>query len=173
MPGPSCRRTPANGNPLEADAYRLAFADPEFLLRRETRGIRFQLEMLKPDLGQAERAFENTMVVFGSARFRDPDDAGPHLAAAQASGDADAIAGPNAACATPATTSRLASSPAWWPPTAAPAPERRSTLHLHRRRPRHHGSRQPRRARRGRAERGPEHRAAARAAANRLHHAVA
>ena len=39
------------GNALQADAYRLAFADPEFLLRRETRGIRFQLELLKPDLG--------------------------------------------------------------------------------------------------------------------------
>ena len=37
-----------SGNPLEADAYRLAFADPEFLLRREVRGIRMQLEMLKP-----------------------------------------------------------------------------------------------------------------------------
>ena len=40
------------GTPLEANAYRLAFADPEFLLRRETRGIRFQLEMLKPDMEQ-------------------------------------------------------------------------------------------------------------------------
>ncbi len=43
-----------NGNALQADAYRLAFADPEFLLRRETRGIRFQLEMLKPDLAQQQ-----------------------------------------------------------------------------------------------------------------------
>ncbi len=40
-----------HGEPLQPDAYRLAFADPEFLLRRETRGIRFQLELLKPDLG--------------------------------------------------------------------------------------------------------------------------
>lgn len=39
---------------LEADANRLAFADPEFLMRRETRGIRFQLEMLKPELSQAQ-----------------------------------------------------------------------------------------------------------------------
>ena len=39
---------------LEPQAGRLAFADPEFLLRRETRGIRFQLEMLKPDLAQTE-----------------------------------------------------------------------------------------------------------------------
>ena len=63
------------GNPLQADAYRLAFADPEFLLRRETRGIRFQLEMLKPDLDQAEQGIENTVVVFGSARFPAPEDA--------------------------------------------------------------------------------------------------
>ena len=35
-----------NGNPLLADSNRMAFADPEFLFRRETRGIRFQLEML-------------------------------------------------------------------------------------------------------------------------------
>jgi uncharacterized protein (TIGR00730 family) len=80
------------GNPLEGDAYRLAFADPEFLLRRETRGIRFQLEMLKPDLGQHAQGVENTIVVFGSARFPDRDTAEVELAAAQASGDASAMA---------------------------------------------------------------------------------
>ena len=72
----------ANGNPLHADAYRLAFADPEFLFRRETRGIRFQLEMLKPDLGQAEQGIENTVVVYGSARFVAPDEADTPLAEA-------------------------------------------------------------------------------------------
>jgi len=80
------------GNPLEADAYRLAFADPEFLLRRETRGIRFQLEMLKPDLDQAEQGIENTVVVFGSARFPAPETANESLRLAQLSGDADALA---------------------------------------------------------------------------------
>ena len=79
------------GNPLQADAYRLAFADPEFLLRRETRGIRFQLEMLKPDLEQASRGIHNTVVVFGSARFKAPDDAEGDLAQAQRGGDAQAI----------------------------------------------------------------------------------
>jgi uncharacterized protein (TIGR00730 family) len=79
------------GNPLEADAYRLAFADPEFLLRRETRGIRFQLEMLKPDLDQAEQGIENTIVVFGSARFPAPEDAEKSMQAAQLSGDAAAL----------------------------------------------------------------------------------
>ena len=81
----------ALGNPLEADAYRLAFSDPEFLLRRETRGIRFQLEMLKPDLDQAEQGIENTIVIFGSARFLSPEDAQTHLQQAQLSGDAEAL----------------------------------------------------------------------------------
>ena len=79
------------GNPLTADAYRLAFADPEFLLRRETRGIRFQLELLKPDLEQASRGIHNTIVVFGSARFRSPEDAQHELEHAQRGGDAQAI----------------------------------------------------------------------------------
>ena len=76
------------GLPLEPDASRLAFADPEFLLRRETRGIRFQLEMLKPDLEQQAHGIENTIVVFGSARFRSEEESSAMVAAAQATGDA-------------------------------------------------------------------------------------
>jgi uncharacterized protein (TIGR00730 family) len=81
----------SKGNLLAADAYRLAFSDPEFLLRRETRGIRMQLEMLKPDLDQAALGIESTVVVFGSARFAAPEDAAQALALAQASGDAAAL----------------------------------------------------------------------------------
>ena len=81
-----------NGNPLLADSNRMAFADPEFLFRRETRGIRFQLEMLKPDLGQAQQGIENTVVVYGSARFAAPDEAAQQLADAQARGDTHLIA---------------------------------------------------------------------------------
>jgi uncharacterized protein (TIGR00730 family) len=77
---------------LERDAQRLAFADPEFLTRRDTRGIRFQLEMLKPDLGQAEAGIENTIVVFGGARFLSPELATQALQEAQKGGDAKAIA---------------------------------------------------------------------------------
>ena len=77
---------------LEPEAHRLAFADPEFLLRRETRGIRFQLEMLKPDLAQTEAKIEHTVVVFGSARFVDTTSAQALLSAAQQSGHAQAIA---------------------------------------------------------------------------------
>lgn len=80
------------GHALEADAYRLAFSDPEFLLRRETRGIRFQLEMLKPDLDLAEQGIDNTIVVFGSARFLSPQDAQTSLERAESSQNAADIA---------------------------------------------------------------------------------
>jgi uncharacterized protein (TIGR00730 family) len=73
---------------LQAEAYRLAFSDTEFLLRRETRGIRIQLEMLKPDLDQTAQGVNDTVVVFGSARFVSPEDAHTLLEHAQASGDA-------------------------------------------------------------------------------------
>ncbi len=82
----------ANENTMKRDSYRLAFADPEFLSRRETRSIRFQLEMLKPDLELAEQNINHTVVVFGSARFLPPEDAAEKLQAAQALGDAKAIA---------------------------------------------------------------------------------
>ncbi|MDU7589295.1 MAG: LOG family protein, partial [Acidovorax sp.] len=80
------------GNPLHADSYRLAFADPEFMLRRETRGIRFQLELMKPDLGLTAQGIEHTVVVYGSARFISPEAAEQQLADARASGDTERIA---------------------------------------------------------------------------------
>jgi hypothetical protein len=80
------------GYTLHPDAYRLAFADPEFLLRRETRGLRMQLEMLKPEVDQHAQGIENTIVVFGSARFAPPEQAEKALAAAQAGSDAAALA---------------------------------------------------------------------------------
>ena len=87
----------ASGNPLHADAYRLAFADPEFLFRRETRGIRFQLEMLKPDLAQQQLGIDNTVVVYGSARVLEASMAQEQLVAAEASGDTQTIARARAA----------------------------------------------------------------------------
>lgn len=81
-----------NGHVLQQDAYRLAFADPEFLLRRETRSIRFQLEMLKPEIEMQEHGIDHTVVVFGSARFKSQEDSDKALEAAKQSGDAAAIA---------------------------------------------------------------------------------
>ena len=78
--------------PLRPDSNRLAFADPEFLLRRETRAVRIQLEMLKPELDQQEQGVEHTVVVFGSARFPAPEQASAALQLAEESGDAAALA---------------------------------------------------------------------------------
>jgi uncharacterized protein (TIGR00730 family) len=79
------------GYALNPDAYRLAFADPEFLLRRETRGLRMQLEMLKPESDQQAQGIENTIVVFGSARFPAPEQANEALVSAKKSDDSAAI----------------------------------------------------------------------------------
>lgn len=82
----------SDGGPLVPDSRRLAFTDPEFLLRRETRGIRFQLEMLKPDLAQQAQGIENTVVVYGSARFVEPQVAQTALAQAREADSAAAVA---------------------------------------------------------------------------------
>ena len=79
------------GIPLRPNAYRLAFADPEFMARRETRGIRIQLELLKPDVDQQDQGIDNTVVVFGSARFSSPETAQRMLDEAHQSGDSVAL----------------------------------------------------------------------------------
>lgn len=55
-----------------APAYRLAFADNDFLCRDELRGLRMQLEMLKPEMILAEKGIESTIVMFGGARIPEP-----------------------------------------------------------------------------------------------------
>ncbi len=56
-------------------AYRLAFADNDFMLRDELRPVRLQLELLKPDLLMNERGINSTIVMFGGARIPRPEDA--------------------------------------------------------------------------------------------------
>ncbi|MGR3321723.1 MAG: LOG family protein [Pseudooceanicola sp.] len=55
-----------------APAYRLAFADDEFLCRDELRPVRLQLELLKPQMVMDERGVESTVVLFGGARIPAP-----------------------------------------------------------------------------------------------------
>jgi len=57
----------------ESDAYKLAFQDTEFLLRDDLRPVRFQLELLKPELLLNEAKIGSTMVFYGSARIPAPD----------------------------------------------------------------------------------------------------
>ena len=54
-------------------AYRLAFQDTEFLLREDLRPVRFQLELLKPQLLMDEARIESTFVFYGSARIPEPE----------------------------------------------------------------------------------------------------
>lgn len=51
------------------DSYKFAFDDEAFLARRETMGIRFQLELLKPEVLLKEQGIDHTITVFGSTRF--------------------------------------------------------------------------------------------------------
>lgn len=55
-----------------SDAYRLAFQDKEFLLREDLRPVRFQLELLKPELLMNEAKIGSTFVFYGSARIPEP-----------------------------------------------------------------------------------------------------
>ena len=77
---------------LQPNSLRLAFADPEFMLRPEARGIRLQMELLKPDLVQNEAGIHQTVVVFGSARFVSEESAQALMVQAQQTGDSDMIA---------------------------------------------------------------------------------
>lgn len=56
----------------EHPAYRLAFQDSDFLLRDELRPVRFQLELMKPELLLAQAGIASTFVFYGSARIPGP-----------------------------------------------------------------------------------------------------
>ncbi len=66
----------------ESAAYKLAFQDTEFLLRQDLRPVRFQLELLKPELLLDEAKVGSTIVFYGSARIPDPAEADALVAAA-------------------------------------------------------------------------------------------
>jgi len=59
----------------EHPAYRLAFQDNEFLLREDLRPVRFQLELLKPELLLDEADIGSTFIFYGSARIPEPSKA--------------------------------------------------------------------------------------------------
>ena len=63
-------------------AYKLAFQDTDFLLREDLRPVRFQLELLKPELLLDEAKIESMLVIYGSARIPEPAEADALEAAA-------------------------------------------------------------------------------------------
>jgi len=73
------KQTPQTAHP----AYKLAFQDKEFLLREELRPVRFQLELLKPEMILDEAGVGSTMVMYGSARIPPPEAADEALAGAK------------------------------------------------------------------------------------------
>jgi len=66
----------------ESESYKLAFQDNEFLLREDLRPVRFQLELLKPELLLNEANIGSTFVFYGSARIPAPNKADALVAAA-------------------------------------------------------------------------------------------
>lgn len=70
--------TPQTDHP----AYKLAFRDTDFLLRDELRPVRFQLELLKPEMLLDEAGVGSTLVMYGSARIPAPEAAGDLVAEA-------------------------------------------------------------------------------------------
>jgi uncharacterized protein (TIGR00730 family) len=57
----------------QSASYKLAFQDNEFLLREELRPVRFQLELMKPEMLLDEAGISSTLVIYGSARIPAPD----------------------------------------------------------------------------------------------------
>ena len=78
----SARHVPSSPQ-TESEAYKLAFQDTDFLLRPDLRPVRFQLELLKPELLMNEANIGSTFVFYGSARIPEPAKAEALLAAAQ------------------------------------------------------------------------------------------
>jgi len=73
-PKPTRELLPAQKDALlrkirESHAYLKAYADMDFMGRKDLRAVRLQLELLKPELILREHKIRSTIVVFGSARI--------------------------------------------------------------------------------------------------------
>ena len=66
-----------------SESFKLAFNDPEFMLRDELRPVRLQLEIMKPEIIQQELGINSTVVMFGGARIPDPETAVKRLQEAE------------------------------------------------------------------------------------------
>ncbi|WP_201335730.1 MULTISPECIES: TIGR00730 family Rossman fold protein [unclassified Nitratiruptor] len=57
---------------FNSPSYKLAMEDVEFLMSDDTRGVRLELDYLKPELMMKKYGIKHTIVVFGSARIKEP-----------------------------------------------------------------------------------------------------
>jgi uncharacterized protein (TIGR00730 family) len=69
---------------VRSPSYRLANADADFLEGSDTRGLRLQMEYLKPELLLRKQEIAQTIVIFGSTRICEPSVARRRLEAARA-----------------------------------------------------------------------------------------
>ncbi len=69
---------------MESPGYRQADQDIDFLNQDETRGIRLQIDYLKPQLLLEQHGINHTIVAFGSTRIVEPGAAKRKLAALEA-----------------------------------------------------------------------------------------
>lgn len=92
-PLPHCSPKPASEDPdapariqalLAAPSYRIANEDPDFLASASARGLRLQMDYLKPEELLRAHGIERTVVVFGSARICEPAGARDRAEAARA-----------------------------------------------------------------------------------------
>ena len=60
---------------LESPNFRIASEDPDFLASDAARGLRLQMDYLKPELALRAHGVKRTIVVFGSARICEPAEA--------------------------------------------------------------------------------------------------
>ena len=65
---------------MASPGYRQADRDVAFLNQDETRGVRLQIDYLKPELLLQKHGVEHTIVVFGSTRLHEPDPETPRTA---------------------------------------------------------------------------------------------
>ncbi len=92
---------------LRSDSYRRSDEDIDFLHADETRGVRLQIEYLKPQLRLDQYGIENTIVVFGSTRLVEPGAAADEVERLRRA-LADAADGPDASERTGLLATRLA-----------------------------------------------------------------
>ncbi len=74
----------ASDQDSHSSSYIPADRDTEFLQRDELRSVRLGLELLKPELIQTDEGIGSTIVVFGSARLKEPGAAQQELQRAEA-----------------------------------------------------------------------------------------
>jgi len=77
-------QSPAFNQDAPSSSYIPADRDTEFLQRDELRSVRLGLELLKPELVQTDEGIGSTIVVFGSARLKEPGAAQQDLQRAEA-----------------------------------------------------------------------------------------